>query len=150
VSQDHERESVVMWHSRRTALKGLWLGGLSWLGASKAGRVASAADVPVSPVPRAGEPGPPMLLGTSVIDAQRNRLVKSLGFSMGQTDSNHPIVNEPEPGHWDWKTADEGLAAMRQVRCWLRKTVISLSDLNGHLPVPLLQHCQRCQRCLFG
>ena len=66
------------------------------------------------PVPRAGKPGPPMLLGTSVMSDQNNLLVKSLGFSHAQTDSDHLTVNEPEPGRWDWTNADAGLAAMQK------------------------------------
>ncbi len=66
------------------------------------------------PVPRAGKPGPPMLLGTSVMSDQNNLLVKSLGFSHAQTDSDHLTVNEPEPGRWDWTSADAGLAAMQK------------------------------------
>jgi len=65
-------------------------------------------------VPRAGKPGPPMLLGTSVMSPSENDLVKSLGFSHAQTDSDHLTVNEPEPGHWDWTNADAGLAAMQR------------------------------------
>src|ERR1039457_34195 len=71
----------------------------------------SGSPVPVS---RAGKPGPPMLLGTSVTSDQDNQLVKSLGFSHAQTDSDHLTVNEPEPGHWDWTSADAGLAAMQK------------------------------------
>src|ERR1017187_7387715 len=52
-------------------------------------------------VPRAGKPGPPMLLGTSVMSEQDNLLVRSIGFSHAQTDSDHLTVNEPEPGRWD-------------------------------------------------
>ena len=65
-------------------------------------------------VPRAGKPGPPMLLGTSVMSQPENHLVKSLGFSHAQTDSDHLTVNEPEPGRWDWTNADAGLAAMQE------------------------------------
>jgi len=67
-----------------------------------------------APVPRAGKPGPPMLLGTSVGSDQNNQLVKSLGFSHAQTDSDHLTVNEPEPGRWDWTSADAGLAAVQK------------------------------------
>ena len=55
-----------------------------------------------------------MLLGTSVMDDQKNQVVKSLGFSHGQTDSDRLTVNEPEPGHWDWTNADAGLASMQK------------------------------------
>ncbi len=55
-----------------------------------------------------------MLLGTSVMTDQENRLVKSLGFSHAQTDSDHLTVNEPGPGRWDWTNADAGLAAMQK------------------------------------
>jgi len=55
-----------------------------------------------------------MLLGTSVMSEQNNLLVKSLGFSHAQTDSDHLTVNEPAPGRWDWTNADAGLAAMQQ------------------------------------
>jgi hypothetical protein len=66
-----------------------------------------------SVVPRAGKPGAPMWLGTSVMGPEQNRLVKSLGFSHAQTDSNHLTVNEPQPDFWDWSGADAGLAAMQ-------------------------------------
>ncbi|MBM3501985.1 MAG: hypothetical protein FJX74_25305, partial [Armatimonadetes bacterium] len=69
---------------------------------------------PPVPVPRAGRTGPPMMLGTSVMGAAQNRLVKSLGFSLSQTDSDHLTVNETEPGVWDWAAADAGLAACRK------------------------------------
>lgn len=65
-------------------------------------------------VPRAGKPGPPMLLGTSVMSSNENQIAKSLGFSHEQTDSDHLTVNEVQPGHWDWTNADAGLAAMQQ------------------------------------
>jgi hypothetical protein len=55
-----------------------------------------------------------MLLGTSVMDEQNNQLVKSLGFSHAQTDSDHLTVNEPAPGRWDWTSADAGLATMQK------------------------------------
>ncbi len=55
-----------------------------------------------------------MLLGTSVMSDQDNLLVKSLGFSHAQTDSDHLTVNEPEPGRWDWTSADAALAAMQK------------------------------------
>ncbi|MBV9469654.1 MAG: hypothetical protein JOZ57_10470, partial [Abitibacteriaceae bacterium] len=69
---------------------------------------------PPPPVPRAGKPGPPMLMGTSVMTDGRNRLVKSLGFSLSQTDSDHLNVNETAPGQWDWTRADAELAACRR------------------------------------
>jgi len=69
---------------------------------------------PPVPVPRAGKPGEPMMLGTSVMNGARNRLVKSLGFSLSQTDSDHLTVNETEPGVWDWTSADAGLEACRK------------------------------------
>lgn len=69
---------------------------------------------PPAPVPRAGLPGPPMLLGTSVMTAGRNRIVKALGFSLSQTDSDHLNVNETAPGQWDWTHADAELAACRR------------------------------------
>lgn len=65
-------------------------------------------------VPRAGQTGPPMLMGTSVMGPSENLLVKALGFSHLQTDSDHLTVNEPEPGHWDWSAADAGFAAAQQ------------------------------------
>jgi hypothetical protein len=52
-------------------------------------------------------------LGTHFMDAQSDALIKSLGFSHLQTDSDHLTVNEPEPGRWDWTEADKGLAAAR-------------------------------------
>ncbi len=73
---------------------------------------SNAAESPI--VPRAGQPGPRMWMGTSVMpDQAQNLLLKSLGFAMGQTDSDHLTVNEPFPSLWDWKDADAGLAAMR-------------------------------------
>jgi hypothetical protein len=69
---------------------------------------------PPAPAPRAGRPGWPMMLGTSVMGAAQNRLVKSLGFSLSQTDSDHLTVNETEPGVWDWSAADAGLEACRK------------------------------------
>ncbi len=124
-----------MRHSRRSVLRGMGMGALACWAASKAalsgvrpGLLGSvsvprpAPDVAPSPVPRAAPPGPPMLLGTSVMgdplgtrymDARSNALVKSLGFSHTQTDSDHLMVNEPEPGRWDWTEADKGLAAAR-------------------------------------
>jgi Glycosyl hydrolase family 14 len=71
--------------------------------------------VPPPPVPRAGKPGPPLMLGTSVAGSGWNKLVKSLGFSVLQTDSDHLDVNETSPGVWDWSAADQGLAACRRV-----------------------------------
>jgi hypothetical protein len=55
-----------------------------------------------------------MLLGTSVMSDQNNQLVKSLGFSHAQTDSDHLTVNELERGRWDWTNADAGLAAVQK------------------------------------
>jgi hypothetical protein len=66
------------------------------------------------PVPRAGKPGPPMLLGTSVMTDDQNQVVKSIGFSHSQTDSDHLTVNETSPAVWDWSQADAGLAAMKK------------------------------------
>jgi hypothetical protein len=84
--------------------------------------LVTAADVPeLKPrpaprpaVPRAGRPGKPMTMGTSVMGAAQNRLVRSLGFSLSQTDSDHLTVNEVEPGVWDWSAADAGLEACRK------------------------------------
>ncbi len=69
---------------------------------------------PPVPVRRAGKPGPPMLLGTSVMGAVQNHVVRSIGFSLSQTDSQHLDVNETSPGVWDWTEADAGLAACRK------------------------------------
>jgi hypothetical protein len=80
-----------------------------WMAAT----VAAPGQAPGIVVPRAGQPGPRMLMGTSVMDAAQNQLVKSLGFTFAQTDSDHLTVNEPQPGLWDWTTADSGLAAMQ-------------------------------------
>ena len=66
------------------------------------------------PIPRTGVPGPPMLLGTSVMTDEQNHVVKSIGFSHSQTDSDHLTVNETTPGIWDWAQADAGLASMKQ------------------------------------
>jgi hypothetical protein len=74
---------------------------------------SAGAHGETAPVARTGKPGPPMFLGTSVMSAGENLLVKSIGFSHAQTDSDHLTVNEPYPGLWDWTEADAGLAAMR-------------------------------------
>ena len=82
----------------------------------------TAADVPKlapkppppAPVKRAGRPGEPMMLGTSVMNDVQNRLVLSLGFRLSQTDSDHLTVNETSPGVWDWREADAGLEACRR------------------------------------
>jgi hypothetical protein len=66
------------------------------------------------PIPRAGKPGPPMLMGTSVMDDANNQVVKSIGFTHSQTDSDHLSVNETSPGVWDWLQADAGLATMKK------------------------------------
>lgn len=71
--------------------------------------------VAVKPVRRAGKPGKPMMLGSSVQGASQNRLMKSLGFTLLQTDSDHLATNEVKPGVWDWKDADKGLAACERV-----------------------------------
>ncbi|MBI2302197.1 MAG: family 14 glycosylhydrolase [Armatimonadetes bacterium] len=71
----------------------------------------SPRPVPPPPVQRAGKPGPPMLMGTSVMGARQNKLVRELGFSLSQTDSDHLTVNETAPGQWDWTAADAGLAS---------------------------------------
>ncbi len=84
--------------------------------------LVTAADVPKLlpkppppvPVKRAGKPGPPMMLGTSVMNDLQNHLAKSLGFSLSQTDSDHLTVNETSPGVWDWASADAGLEASRK------------------------------------
>lgn len=65
-------------------------------------------------IPRAGQTGPHMLLGTSVMTDDQNLVVKSIGFSHSQTDSDHLTVNETSPGVWDWSQADVGLAAMKK------------------------------------
>jgi len=70
--------------------------------------------VPPPPVARAGRPGEPMMLGTSVMGGAQNRLVRALGFSLSQTDSDHLTVNETAPGVWDWTAADAGLEACRR------------------------------------
>lgn len=66
------------------------------------------------PVERSAKPGPHMLLGTSVMSDDQNQVVKSIGFSHSQTDSDHLTVNETSPGVWDWSQADAGLAAMKK------------------------------------
>ncbi|MHB8864725.1 MAG: family 14 glycosylhydrolase [Pirellulaceae bacterium] len=76
--------------------------------------LAGAESSVPTPVPRAGRPGAPLELGTSVMNRENNLLVKSLGFSSAQTDSDHLTVNQPEPDQWDWKDADAGLKAMRE------------------------------------
>lgn len=88
---------------------GLLLAG-GWCGALVAH--AQPGNTNAAPaVPRAGKAGPPMWLGTSVMSDDNNRLVRALGFSHLQTDSDHLTVNEPQPGVWDWSRADAGLAA---------------------------------------
>src|SRR5574340_515354 len=105
-----------MRHSRRNVLRGLAGGTLSCWMPSNAKTLEARPEQPAGAdvVPRAGHSGPPMLLGTSVMDARQNQLVKSIGFSHLQTDSNHLIVNQPEPGRWDWTDADKGLASVRE------------------------------------
>jgi len=71
-------------------------------------------DIPPKPVRRAGKPGPRLTLGSSVMDDRGNRTLKSLGFTLLQTDSDHLTVNEVSPGRWDWKSADAGLEACRR------------------------------------
>ncbi len=80
---------------------------------SVAATALSAAPIVV---PRSGKAGPPMLLGTSVMTDDQNKIVKSIGFSHSQTDSDHLTVNETAPGIWDWSQADAGLAAMKKAR----------------------------------
>lgn len=83
-----------------------------------------AADVPklqykpaevVKQVSRAGKPGKAMTLATNVMTHPQNKLVKSLGFSILQTDSDHLSTNEVSPGVWDWSDADRGLEASMRV-----------------------------------
>ena len=75
-----------------------------------------AADhTPVEAVKRAGTPGPPMVLGSSVGTFRDSRALASLGFKLLQTDSDHLTVNETEPGKWDWTSADTGLATAQKV-----------------------------------
>jgi hypothetical protein len=69
----------------------------------------------IVPVQRAGKPGPPMILGSSVGSARQNHVLASLGFKLLQTDSDHLTVNETEPGKWDWQSADAGLADAQKV-----------------------------------
>lgn len=149
-----------MRHSRRDVLRGIGVGAFSCWASSKVARIdarpglltgaealSPALDLPPSPITRAGQPGPPMLLGTSVMDARSNALVKSIGFSHSQTDSNHLIVNEPEPGRWDWTDADKGLAAAHEAGLkwqyfphfhwppeWYRKTAkfVPCTGLRSH------------------
>lgn len=66
------------------------------------------------PIQRAGKTGPHMLMGTSVMTDDQNQVVKSIGFSHSQTDSDHLTVNETAAGVWDWSQADAGLAAMKK------------------------------------
>jgi hypothetical protein len=68
-------------------------------------------DLEVKPVKRAVVPGEPLVLGTSV---QNVGMLKSLGFTLFQTDSDHLTVNETSPGVWDWSQADEALEICRR------------------------------------
>ena len=70
---------------------------------------------PVEPAKRAGTPGSPMVLGSSVGTFRDSRTLSSLGFKLLQTDSDHLTVNETAPGKWDWAAADAGLAIAQKV-----------------------------------
>lgn len=63
-----------------------------------------------APVPRAGKPGEPLLLGSSVMAPLNNRILRKAGFSLLQTDSDHLAVNVDANGNWDWASANSGLA----------------------------------------
>lgn len=65
-------------------------------------------------VRRAGRPGPPMMLGTHIMEDEQNQIVKSLGFTLAQSDSDHLSVNETKPNQWEWSRADKGLASSRK------------------------------------
>jgi len=99
---------------RMRLLPSAFVGAVFGTAMALAGPVRGGDSGVATPVPRAGKPGPPMLLGTSVMSDENNQLVKVLGFSHAQTDSDHLTVNEPKPGRWDWTSADAGLAAMQR------------------------------------
>lgn len=69
----------------------------------------------VVPVKRAGKPGKPMTLGTSIMSNRDMRLAKSVGFSMFQTDSDHLATNQTAPGVWDWSVTDAELDRCKQI-----------------------------------
>lgn len=117
--------------------------------------LVTEADVPnlknkpviaVEPALRAGKPGKPMMLGSSVMGAAQNKLAKNLGFTLLQTDSDHLSTNEIKPGIWDWKAADSGLAACERAGVgwqyfphfhwandWLKKT-------DKYVPSKCIEH----------
>lgn len=64
---------------------------------------------PIVPVERAVKPGKPVVMGSSVMSVPQSRLLKELGFTLLQTDSEHLYTNETIPGVWDWTSADSGL-----------------------------------------
>ena len=92
---------------------------------------AAAMTCHGEPIPRAGNPGPHMLLGTSVMSDDQNLVAKSIGFSHSQTDSDHLTVNETAPGVWDWSQADVGLAAMQKAGMHWQYFRISTLPPNG-------------------
>jgi hypothetical protein len=57
-----------------------------------------------------------MILATYVghgLDAKSWQLLKELGFTIFQTDSDHLSTNETAPGQWDWTNFDQALAQTR-------------------------------------
>lgn len=59
--------------------------------------------------------GEPMLMATSAAGNEENwALLRELGFSIFQTDSDHLTTNEVAPGVWDWTHYDAALATARQ------------------------------------
>ncbi|MHB1001489.1 MAG: family 14 glycosylhydrolase [Armatimonadota bacterium] len=117
--------------------------------------LVTPADVPalakkpvvvVEPVHRAGKPGKPMVMGSSVMSASQNLLMKKLGFTMLQTDSDHLATNQIAPGVWDWQAADSGLTACKRAGIgwqyfphfqwaneWLKKT-------DKYIPSKCIEH----------
>ena len=124
-----------------------------------------------------------MVLGTSDVKIFRdpmsqsqNELIKSLGFSFEQTQSDHLRVNEPEPGHWDWSKGDAGLAEVQAAGMkwqyfphfhwppeWYRKSAkfVPLTGLRSHRKLalaslwspdilPWFEHCYAALAAHYG
>jgi hypothetical protein len=59
--------------------------------------------------------GEPMLLSTTIATNEADwTLLRDLGFTLFQTDSEHLSTNEVAPGKWDWTTYDAMLDAVRR------------------------------------
>jgi len=75
----------------------------------------SRKEVTIKPIQRAGKPGKRMMMGSSVMSLHNSRLLKHLGFTLLQTDSDHLTVNETSPGVWDWTHADSELETCKEI-----------------------------------